>query len=136
SSVDLVGRIVRGSATPLERADVPRSLLAVLQKGMAVEREDRFATAVDFARALQRVELELSYAQTPIDVPNLAVKAPLRADPEDGPDLDATRARSISTVQAQAPRPVEQAGETRIRSVPVVVPDAGATVARGAPAPV
>lgn len=136
SSVDLVGRIVRGAITPLDREDVPRSFLAVLQKGMAADREDRFASAVDFARALQRIELELSYAQTPIDVPNLVVKAPPRADPDDGPDLDATRARSISTVQAQAPRPSVDAGETRVRSVPVVVPDAAATVARRAPSAV
>lgn len=136
SSVDLVGRIVRGAITPLDRDDVPRSLLAVLHKGMAADRENRFATAVDFARALQRVELELSYAQTPIDVPNLLVKARPATDPDDGPDLDATRARSISTVQAQAPRPSVDAGETRLRSAPVVVPDAAPTVVRRAPATV
>lgn len=133
SSVDLVGRIVRGAITPLARDDVPRSLLAVLHKGMSSEPGDRFASAVDFARALQRVELELSYSQTPIDVPNLAVKAPVREETSDGPDPDATRARSIATVQAQTPPPTVDAGATRVRSVPVVAPDAGATAVRDAP---
>lgn len=134
SSVDLVGRIVRGAITPLDREDVPRSLLAVLQKGMAAAREDRFATAADFARALQRVELELSYAQTPFDVPNLLVKAPQRPDPDDEPDPDATRARSISTVHAQTPRSPVDAGETKLRSTPAVVSNVEPTVVRRSPA--
>lgn len=135
SSVDLVGRIVRGSITPMARTDVPRSLLAVLNKGMAVDRTDRFATAVDFARALQRVELELSYSQTPIDVPNLLVKAPERPEPSGSPDPEATRARSISTVQAQRPAAPAADDRTRARAgVPPViapVPSADRTVVRG-----
>jgi eukaryotic-like serine/threonine-protein kinase len=104
ASVDLIGRIVRGSVAPLDREDVPSSLTAVLHKGMATERRDRFASSIEFARALQRVELELSYAQTPIDVPNLSVRAPERPKrgTEQGPDPDATRARSITTVHAQS----------------------------------
>jgi hypothetical protein len=98
-TLDLIGRIERGAITPLARQDVPRSLVAVLQKGMASDRNDRFATAVDFARALQRVELELGYSPTAIDVPNLLIEAPNRGN--DADDADATRARSVATIDAQ-----------------------------------
>jgi eukaryotic-like serine/threonine-protein kinase len=100
-SLDLMGRIERGAITPIDRTDVPRSLTAVLAKGMATRRDDRFASAVDFARALQRIELELGYAATTIEVPNLASA---REAPADDDGADATRARSVRTVEAQAPR--------------------------------
>ncbi|MFB6609449.1 serine/threonine-protein kinase [Agromyces sp. NPDC056379] len=99
-SLDLIGRIERGAITPMDRPDVPRSLVAVLAKGMAGRRDDRYPSAVEFARALQRVELELGYAATNIEVPNLA-SAREEAQPDDD---DATRARSVRTVDAQAPR--------------------------------
>jgi serine/threonine protein kinase len=97
-TLDLIGRIERGAITPMARDDIPRSLTAVLQKGMARDRADRFASAVDFARALQRVELELGYSPTAIDVPNLLVEAPRRGEEQDD---NATRARSVSTIEAQ-----------------------------------
>ncbi|MCU1421845.1 MAG: serine/threonine protein kinase, partial [Microbacteriaceae bacterium] len=99
-TLDLIGRIERGAITPMPRDDVPRSLLAVLRKGMATDRNDRYDTAVDFARALQRVELELGYVPTAIDVPNLAAPAPERGG---GVDDDATRARGVSTIAIQEP---------------------------------
>jgi serine/threonine protein kinase len=105
-SVDLIGRIARGSITPMTRADVPASLLAVLQKGMANDPRDRFATAVDFGRALQRVEAELAYPQTPLDIPNLAIERPERAASGDEASADETRARAIPTVRAQATVPI------------------------------
>ncbi len=106
-TLDLIGRIERGAITPMARDDVPRSLTAVLHKGMATDRTDRFASAVDFARALQRVELELGYAPTSIEVPNLLVDAPER-DGVPG-DVDETRARGAVTIQAQ---PVEAPAAT------------------------
>ncbi|MGW9629135.1 serine/threonine-protein kinase [Agromyces sp. NPDC055520] len=106
-SLDLIGRIERGAITPMDRPDVPRSLIAVLAKGMAGRRDDRYPSAVEFARALQRVELELGYAATNIEVPNLA-SAREEAEPD---DADATRARSVRTVEAQAPQ-IPQASRT------------------------
>jgi serine/threonine protein kinase len=116
-TLDLIGRIERGAVTPMPRDDLPRSLVAVLQKGMASQRDDRFATAVDFARALQRVELELGYAPTTIDVPNLFVDAPDRDAQAD--DADETRARGVATIEAQ-PLPVAlpataRSDETQVR---------------------
>lgn len=145
-TLDLIGRIERGAITPMDRDDVPRSLLAVLQKGMATDRADRFATAVDFARALQRVELELGYAPTTIEVPNLTVEAPARET--GGDDADETRVRSVATVDAQpaapAPAPVippaappapnPAAEATVVRSAKPVVAQPVAAPAIGAPA--
>lgn len=114
-TVDLMGRIERGEITPLSRSDVPASLVAVLRKGMDVERERRFATAVDFARALQRVELELGFAPTTIDVPNVRIED---VAPEDD-GAEATRLRGVSVVEAQAePTPAEAA--TRLRSTTII----------------
>ena len=127
-TLDLIGRIERGAITPMSREDVPASLIAVLRKGMATDREDRYATAVDFARALQRVELELGYAPTTIDVPNLHVTADDRPV-IDGSD-DETRARSVTTIAVQPSLPISvppapaaepaTAEATRLRA-PVVV---------------
>ncbi|GMA27818.1 serine/threonine-protein kinase [Arenivirga flava] len=119
-TLDLVGRIERGQITPFERTDLPRSLVAVLQKAMSVDPAQRFDSAVDFARALQRIELELGYAPTAIDVPNLFVPEPERG-PAGGDDE--TRVRSVATVEAQPqpaappapPSPAEQ--PTTVRGV-------------------
>ncbi len=115
-SLDLMSRIERGAITPMERGDVPGSLVGVLRKGMSVDPSGRYATAVDFAQALQRVELELGYTATPIDVPNLTISAPVR---ERGGDSapDATRARGMSTLVAQAPAPAAPVDATKARPV-------------------
>ncbi|CAN5288564.1 hypothetical protein BH09ACT1_BH09ACT1_10230 [soil metagenome] len=112
-TLDLIGRIERGAITPLDRDDVPRSLIAVLQRGMASERTDRYASAVDFARALQRVELELGYAPTPIDVPNLDENAPDRSASAQPDDADETRARTVATIAVQEPGPSGAAEQFR-----------------------
>ncbi|MCW4384923.1 serine/threonine protein kinase [Salinibacterium sp. SYSU T00001] len=135
-ALDLIGRIERGLVTPLQRDDVPRSLVAVLMKGMATHRDDRFEGAVEFARALQRVELELGYAPTTIDVPNLVVDSSIRED-AGADDEDATRARGVSTIEAQqvapppaavpAAAPASATDATQIRGAQTV----GAQTVRG-----
>jgi serine/threonine protein kinase len=140
-TLDLMGRIERGVITPLDRNDVPSSLEASLRRGMATRREDRYATAVDFARALQRVELELGLAPTSIDVPNLSFRDS-RPAPTPGDGDQETRARSVATIRAQSPNsaPVRDriaASEppsavepeaTRVRGVVPVSPDAPARI--------
>ena len=59
--LDLIGRIERGRITPIGRDDVPAGLEAVLATGMAVRREDRYQSAVELGRALQRIEQEHGY---------------------------------------------------------------------------
>ncbi|NYF11332.1 serine/threonine protein kinase [Leifsonia sp. AK011] len=123
-TLDLIGRIERGAITPMSRDDVPRSLLAVLQKGMSSDPADRFATAVDFARALQRVEMELGYTPTSIEVPNLLVDAPEKSGGPD--DADETRARGVATINAQPavptpPPPPSTDDATLLREAPSIV---------------
>lgn len=113
-SLDLIGRIERGAITPIDRPDVPRSLASVLAKGMATRRDDRYPSAIDFARALQRVELELGYAPTTIEVPNLASERADVGEAADG-DADATRARAVRSVEAQ-PRPPASGGDDATRA--------------------
>jgi len=128
-TLDLIGRIERGAITPMARDDIPRSLTAVLQKGMASDRTDRFSTAVDFARALQRVEMELGYAPTTIEVPNLLVAAPERD--ADGDSDDETKVRTVATIEAQPAEP-PRAPEPPV--IPVTASDLNSesTVVRGA----
>ncbi|MGA0566343.1 protein kinase domain-containing protein [Rathayibacter sp. KR2-224] len=102
-TLDLIGRIERGAIAPLNRPDAPRTLVAVLAKGMASRREDRFDSAVDFARALQRVELELGYTPTGIEVPNLAIASSRQASAPGADSEDETRVRQVATIVAQPP---------------------------------
>lgn len=140
-TLDLIGRIERGAITPIGRDDVPRSLVAVLAKAMATRRDDRFATAVDFARALQRVELELGYAPTGIDIPTVAGVQHVKPDAPAGDDE--TRARSVVSISAQAPaaataRPAPEAppekpnsaDATRVRGARIIEPVRERTVVR------
>ena len=101
-TLDLIGRIERGVITPINRSDMPASLIAVLAKGMSTNRAGRYASAVDFARALQRIELELGYSATAIEVPRLTVTEPSAPA---GAGEDETRARSVVTIAAQPVRP-------------------------------
>jgi serine/threonine protein kinase len=64
----LAGRILKGKVSPLERADVPASLEALLARTMSRRPDDRPHSAMEFARQLQAIESELGLAQTPIDV--------------------------------------------------------------------
>ncbi|MGR2751445.1 protein kinase domain-containing protein [Agromyces arachidis] len=106
--LDLIGRIERGRITPIDREDVPDALREVLAAGMAVQREDRYQSAVEFGRALQRVELELGYSVTGIEVPAIPVATATddadrtAADGEHAAD-DATRARSVRVVDPGDP---------------------------------
>ncbi|MEV1130151.1 protein kinase [Agromyces sp. NPDC049794] len=111
-SLDLIGRIERGAITPMARDDVPRALAAVLAKGMASRRSDRYPSAVEFARALQRIELELGYAATSIEVPNLASSHAAADDDE----ADATRARAVRSIEAQPAAPVPAGGDDATRA--------------------
>ncbi len=145
-TLDLIGRIERGMVSPIGRPDLPDSLVAVLRKGMALRPVDRYATALEFARALQRVERELGYAPTPIEVPRIAgLDSPTAegqdlgsgAPPSPGtagvPSADETRVRGVATIIAQpeSSSPAARVGgadadATRVRDFTIVRPDAAA----------
>jgi hypothetical protein len=136
-SVDLMSRIERGAIVPLDRDDVPASLAAVLQQGMAVDRARRPATALEFARALQRVELELAYAATPIEVPGVEVpRTTMRLEAVDAEQTTLREARTGGVppppppvpgagADAQttvlAPRPAEPVSPRTGRGAPVAI---------------
>ncbi|URM94417.1 protein kinase [Actinomadura madurae] len=64
----LMLRILNDAPPPIPRPDVPRQVADVIARSMAKTPEQRFATAVEFAQALQRVQAELGLPVT--DVPH------------------------------------------------------------------
>ncbi|MBF4562750.1 protein kinase [Microbacterium sp. VKM Ac-2870] len=105
---DLIQRIESQPVPPLVRVDAPASLQAVLERAMAKRPGDRYESAIAFARALQRVQIELAHSVTPIDI--------LDDSPEDAAADDAdgelTRVRGIVSIE---PNTNPAAGPTRRR---------------------
>lgn len=124
-TLDLVSRIERGELTAMTRDDVPPALSAVLAKGMSPRREHRYPSAIEFARALQRVELELGYAPTTIEVPLADGEGELPS-PRDRPiGDDETSLRGVQVVeQSPATPPAPDDDRTRVSRIPVVAPAA------------
>lgn len=127
SALELIGRIETDPLPHLARDDVPASLSEALARGMAKNPQHRFATASQFARALQRVEQELQLAQTGLDLPDTSgIQVPETV----GEDLR-TRVRSVVEVRPAPPAPTPARADpdaTRVRT-PGVVPAPGNTAA-------
>ncbi|MGM7698184.1 serine/threonine-protein kinase [Microbacterium sp. A84] len=101
SSADLIERIERAALLPLGRPDSPASLQRVLERAMAKNPADRYPSAVAFARALQKVQIELSHSVTPIDIVD---DHPFEQIDDDDDGL--TRVRQVVSIAPDA-------GETR-----------------------
>jgi eukaryotic-like serine/threonine-protein kinase len=129
--VDLMSRIERGQVTPLARDDIPRSFAAVLARGMAPRREDRYPSALEFGRALQRVELELGFAPTTLEIADTVHETNIVVD---APDAAETRVRSLPTIVPDAPTaqpPVALPSDAAPAPADVLpAPDAGPSRAR------
>ena len=67
-ATDLIDRIQREPLATLERADVPDSLYRVLATAMAKNPSQRYRTRLEFAWALQKVQVELAMSVTAVDV--------------------------------------------------------------------
>ncbi|WP_394278106.1 protein kinase [Microbacterium sp.] len=93
---ELIRRIETEPPTRIERADVPASLHLVLERAMAKRPTDRFESAVDFARALQKVQIELAHSVTPVDI--LDDSPPVDDEEDDG---ELTRVRGIVSIDPQ-----------------------------------
>jgi serine/threonine protein kinase len=93
---ELIRRIETERLAPLDRADAPASLHAVLERAMAKRAGDRYDSAVAFARALQKVQIELAHSVTPIDILD---DAPPPEEEEEGGEL--TRVRGIVSIDPQ-----------------------------------
>lgn len=112
---DLIQRIETHPVPRLDRADAPESLQQVLERAMAKRPGDRYESAVAFARALQRVQIELTHSVTPIDILD---DSPLdEADDEDDGEL--TRVRGIVSIE---PQTAPSAGQTRRRDAEEFAP--------------
>ncbi|MEA9986102.1 serine/threonine-protein kinase [Subtercola sp. RTI3] len=98
AGIDLIARIQSAALQPTGRADVPESLEQILRVAMAKRPADRFTSALEFARALQKVQLELSLSVTPADVLDDALPAETAEEEDDGN----TRIRGIVTIDPTA----------------------------------
>ena len=67
-SMSMGQRIISGQLPPLRRDDVPESLENVIRVAMSKRPEQRYPTALEFARALQQIQLQLRYPMTVADV--------------------------------------------------------------------
>lgn len=93
-ATDLIDRIQREPLPTLERADVPDSLYRVLATAMAKNPAQRFRAALEFAWALQKVQVELAMSVTAVDVIDETVDDAEADDDDDG----RTRVRSIVSI--------------------------------------
>lgn len=129
TSADLIERIERAPLPTLARQDSPTSLQQVLERAMAKSPDARYPSAVAFARALQKVQIELAHSITPIDIVD---DHPLPEDLEDEGD-GLTRVRDIVSIEPDA-------GSTRPSaatrpSAPAIPAPVADTVSRAQPAP-
>ncbi|GAB3603080.1 serine/threonine-protein kinase [Microbacterium aureliae] len=115
TAAELIDRIERAPLPALGRADVPVSLQRVLERAMAKSAADRYDTAIAFARALQKVQIELAHSVTAIDI----LDDGMPEDEVDDEDDGLTRVRGIVSID---PETAPAAGPTRPSFVP---PSAG-----------
>ncbi|MCR2794330.1 protein kinase [Microbacterium sp. zg.Y625] len=123
-SADLIQRALTQPLPPLGRADAPPSLQRVLERAMAPSPSDRYASALEFARALQRVQLELSMAATQIDVIDESAHD-AREDDEDG---GLTRIRGIVSIDPSLPPPIVRAPGSTTPTAGTTSPPASTTI--------
>jgi serine/threonine protein kinase len=130
SAAELIERIERMPLPALGRADAPASLERVLERAMAKTPADRYESALAFARALQKVQIELSHSVTPIDILDDAIVDDDSDDDDDG----LTRVRGVVSID---PATDPAAGLTRpgaqVTAMPSFGPPAGSDDAYLAP---
>ncbi|KAA9089429.1 serine/threonine-protein kinase [Microbacterium radiodurans] len=127
-AADLITRIETTPLQPLDRADAPASLQQVLARAMAKSPGERFDTAVAFARALQRVQIELAHSVTPIDILDDSPEP----EEEDDAEGELTRVRGIVSIE---PTTAPPAGSTRRKDAAPASGGVGSPFAPGAGSP-
>ncbi len=106
TAAELIQRIERAPLPPLGRADVPASLARALERAMAKSPADRYESAIAFARALQKVQIELAHSVTPIDILDDGIADDGVEDEDEG----LTRVRGVVSID---PQTTPAAGPTR-----------------------
>ena len=105
STLALSTRVKSMPAPPTGRAGVPVSLEGVLRTALAKRPEQRYASALEFARALQSVQAELHESVTTIDVRDE------RADDEAVDETEAgTRVTGFAVIDPELPAERTSAG--------------------------
>lgn len=128
--VDVMQRIQTLPLPPTGRPDVPPEFEAVLARAMAKDPGERYPTMLEFAHALQRVQIRLGMQETPVDVEEDEL---LIVD--DDPEEERTRFKGVTSIDAQVPVvPAAPVGHTAF-TVPQVAPDSTRRVAPAAQAP-
>lgn len=79
SITPLISRIAQAPVPDLRLRGVPDLLASVIERAMAKEPEDRWASASELAEALQRVQVEEGQATTPLLVARSSTNGPARA---------------------------------------------------------
>lgn len=119
SSADLIERIERAALPQLGRPDSPESLQRLLERAMAKNPDDRYPSAVAFARALQKVQIELSHSVTPIDIVDDHAPAEEREDDGDG----LTRVREIVSIDPDVASFTRPSATTERKGPSVAAPE-------------
>ncbi len=93
----LISRIETVPLAPTSRSDVPPSLELALATAMAKSPANRYASALEFGRALQRIQSELAMEVTPLALRDDAGHE-VPSAPADPGDDDGTRLRGVVTI--------------------------------------
>ncbi len=100
----LSARILHAAPPATQRPDVPPALDRLLQQCLAKRPEHRPASALELARALQRIESAAGWARTAVavegDRPDSSVSAPEVAEAPE----DATAMKPVTVISASGPR--------------------------------
>ena len=98
----LTARILHAPPPLTQRPDVPPALERLLQQCLAKQPEHRPQSALELARALQRIEADAGYSRTPIavegDRPAPGVQAPPPVD------QDTTHVKPMTVIPGSGPR--------------------------------
>lgn len=130
TSVDVMGRIQTGTLPSIGRQDVSPAFGRVLATAMSRDPNARPGSAMEFARALQRLQVELGMQPTTVDV---VEEAPEAIEHEE--DEGRTRIRSVVSIAAQAPE-ITSGAPTRTTAPTLPLPQPGVTRPEFAPAAV
>ena len=104
------------------RSEVPETLERVLRTAMAKSPGDRFPSAVDFARALQAVQVELHQSVTPF-----AVRDDARGIEELEEDQGGTRVSGFVSVDPDGPATIAPGPSGRTEAAPPVPDPVGSS---------
>lgn len=99
-AIDLIDRIERNPVPPTGRPEVSESFERLLRQGMAKRPDERPASAADFGRALQEMEVELGVAVTALEIRGEDHAGPARMRAEPGDD-DGTRLKTPTVIHPQ-----------------------------------